>query len=162
NVSRAVPTASLRSGKLTFNDCSSGVFDSQGNCTGGGDPLQYNLKSAANCGADANGQPLNLPCDPRAIGISPTIQQLWDLMPSGNDTTLGDQGQNIIGFRGTAPSPLKDDFVTVRLDHKFNDKVQFFGRYAYDRDVQPNGFQVDLRSGSAVTPSNSSLRGDTQ
>src|SRR5947207_1077520 len=54
---RIVPTDSLRQGILTFN----------GNA--------YNLATSNACGASGN-----LPCDPRGIGISPTIQQLWSMM----------------------------------------------------------------------------------
>ncbi len=154
NITRLVPTDSLKSGTLTFTDCALG-FDAQGNCLGG-NPVSYDLQTSALCGAGGN-----LACDPRGLGISPTIQSLWNLMPPGNDSNLGDQGVNIIGFRGTAPSPLKDDFVAFKLDHSFTDKVHFFGRYAYSRDVQPNGSQIDLRSGKAVTPSGSNIRGDT-
>src|SRR4029077_14013827 len=57
-------------------------------------------------------------------------------------------------------APLKTDFITFRLDHKFTDKVQFFGRYIYSRNIAPNDFQVDLRGSSPITPSNTNLRGD--
>jgi hypothetical protein len=145
NNTRTVPTSSLRKGVLTFTDCASGQFDAQGNCTGTGNPISYDLATSG--------------FDPRGIGISPTIQQLWNLMPAGNDFNIGD-GLNTVGFRFTVPSPLKTDFVSFKLDHNFTEKLHFFGRYMYSRNLQPNGSQIDLRGGKATTPSNSNIRGD--
>ena len=154
---RIMPSSLLRQGILQFQDCSKG-FDSKGNCQGG-TLTPYNLATAANCGADANGQPLNLPCDPRGLGISPTIAKLWGMMPNGTDTTIGD-GVNTLGDRLNLAAPLKTDFVSFRLDHRFADKVQFFGRYMYSRNVAPDDFQVDLRGAHPITPSNQNIRGD--
>lgn len=154
---RIMPSTLLRQGVLQFQDCTKG-FDANGNCQGG-NLVPYNLKTAANCGADANGQPLNQPCDPRALGISPTIAALWAKMPQGTDTTIGD-GVNTLGDRLNLAAPLKTDFVSFRLDHKFTDKLQFFGRYMYSRDVGPNDFQADLRGSTPITPSDTNLRGD--
>jgi hypothetical protein len=137
---RIVPTDSLRQGILTFN----------------GTP--YNLATSTACG------PGNLPCDPRGIGISPTIQQLWSMMPEGNDPTQGD-GVNTIGFRASVAEPLRDDAISFRLDHNFSQQVKFFGRYLYHRNIAPNASgefagQVDLRGSAPVAPSASNLRGD--
>jgi hypothetical protein len=127
---RIMPSALLRQGILQFKDAAGNVN-------------QYNLKTV----------------DPRGLGISPTVAKLWRMMPAGTDPSLGD-GLNTLGIHVNLPAPLKDDFVSFRLDHKFTDKVQFFGRYMYSRDLQPNDFQVDLRGASPITPSNSNLRGD--
>ncbi|PYT89934.1 MAG: hypothetical protein DMG36_21225 [Acidobacteria bacterium] len=154
---RLMPSDLLRQGTLQFQDCSQG-FDANGNCLGG-NTTPYNLASASVCGADKNGQPLNLPCDPRGMGISPTIAQLWGMMPKGTDATLGD-GVNTLGDRLNLGAPLKTDFVSFRLDHKFTDKVQFFGRYMYSRNVAPNGGQVDLRGSAPINSSASNIRGD--
>ncbi len=154
---RIMPSSLLRQGTLQFKDCSNG-FDANGNCQGG-NLTPYNLATAANCGADSKGQPLNLPCDPRGLGISPTIATLWGMMPNGTDTSIGD-GANTLGDRLNLAAPQKTDFVSFRLDHKFTDKVQFFGRYMYSRNVAPNDFQVDLRGSTPITPSGTNLRGD--
>jgi hypothetical protein len=140
-VERIVPTTSLRNGILTFN----------------GTP--YNLATSTACGTAGN-----LPCDPRGIGISPTIKQLWSMMPAGNDPNVGD-GANTEGFRTSVSEPLKDDFVNFRLDHNFTDKVKFFGRYMYHRDLAPNSSgqaagQVDLLGGKTSSSSASDIRGD--
>ena len=138
---RIMPSDLLRQGILQFQD-------------GAGNLNQYNLATSAACGASGT-----TACDPRHIGISPTISKLWGLMPTGTDTAIGD-GSNTLGYRFTVPAPLKDDFVSFRLDHKFTDKIQFFGRYMYSRDIQPNNVQTDLRGSTPITPSNSNIRGD--
>jgi len=142
-ITRIMPSDTLRQGIITV----------------GG--VQYNLATAAACGAGGN-----LPCDPRGIGISPIIKQLWGRMPKGNDPTVtGADGANTIGLRTSIPALLKDDSVAFRLDHNFTDKIKFFGHYLYHRDLTPNANgaaagQIDLRSGAAVNTSDSNLRGD--
>jgi hypothetical protein len=140
-VERIVPRQSLRDGILTFNG------------------VQYNLATSDLCGAAGN-----QPCDPRGIGISPAVQQLWNMMPSGNDPNVGD-GSNTEGFRTSVPESLKDDFVNFKLDHNFTDKVKFFGRYLYHRDIAPTAAgqaagQVSFLSGTASSASSSDIRGD--
>jgi carboxypeptidase family protein len=139
-VERIVPTQSLRNGILTFNG------------------VAYNLATSTLCGSAGNQA-----CDPRGIGISPTVQKLWNTMPLGNDPNVGD-GSNTEGFRTSVPESLKDDFVNVRLDHNFTDKVKFFGRYLYHRDLAPNAAgqagQVSLLGGTTSATSASDIRGD--
>jgi hypothetical protein len=140
-VERIVPRQSLRDGILTFNG------------------VAYPLATSMLCGAAGN-----LPCDPRGIGISPTVQALWNMMPLGNDPNVGD-GSNTEGFRTSVPEALKDDFVNFRLDHNFTDKVKFFGRYLYHRDLAPNSAgqssgQVSFIGGTASSSSASDIRGD--
>ena len=138
---RLVPSDTLKQGKLIFNGTT------------------YDLGAAA--GTGGCGPSGTTDCDPRHLGISPTVQALWNLMPTGNDNTVpGADGANILGFRGTVPASLKSDGVGVKLDHNFTDKVHFFGRYSYSRSLSPNGFQIDLR-GTPSTPSGSQLRGDS-
>ncbi len=157
---RIMPSSDLRQGILQFQDCAKG-FDSNGNCLGG-NLNKYNF-NPANTSLPFNpslcGPAGNAPCDPRNIGISPTVQKLWGMMPQGTDTSIGD-GTNTLGDHLNLAAPLKTDFITFRLDHKFTDKVQFFGRYIYSRNVAPDDFQVDLRGATPVTPSDQNLRGD--
>jgi hypothetical protein len=139
---RLVPSDTLKQGKLIFNGTTYDLAAPAG--TGG-------------CGASGTTD-----CDPRHLGISPTVQALWGLMPTGNDNTVpGADGVNILGLRGTVPGQLKNDGVGVKLDHNFTDKVHFFGRYSYARSLSPNGGQIDLRGSSPTTPSVSQLRGDS-
>jgi len=138
---RLVPSDTLKQGKLIFNGTTYDLAAPAG--TGG-------------CGASGTTD-----CDPRHLGISPTVKALWGLMPTGNDNTVpGADGVNILGLRGTVPGQLKNDGVGVKLDHNFTDKVHFFGRYSYARSLSPNGGQIDLR-GTPSTPSVSQLRGDS-
>ena len=54
--------------------------------------------------------------------------------------------------------------MTFRLDHNFTDKVKFFGRYFYHRDLAPNSSggsgQVSFLTGTAESSSASDVRGD--
>jgi carboxypeptidase family protein len=138
---RLVPSDTLKQGKLIFNGTT------------------YDL--AAPAGSGGCGASGTTDCDPRHLGISPTVKTLWGLMPTGNDNTVpGADGVNILGFRGTVPGELKSDGVGVKLDHNFTEKVHFFGRYSYARSLSPNGGQIDLR-GTPSTPSVSQIRGDS-
>lgn len=114
-----IPTATLRQGILEFKDAS-------------GNTVAYPLATSKLCGASGG-----TACDPRGIGISPTISALWALMPpTGNDPNVGD-GLNTTGFRYSVSEPVKDDQVSFRLDHNFTDRLHFLGRYFYDRDLEP-------------------------
>jgi Carboxypeptidase regulatory-like domain len=128
---RLVPTNSLRNGTLTFRDASGNI-------------VAYPLANSTRCG-DAG----NLACDPRGLGISPTVKAMFDLLPAGNDITLGD-GLNTTGFRGTAPTSLTADAVTFRLDHLITQKMQFMGRYSYQRNLAPQAGQLDIRDPNNV------------
>ncbi|HEX3229579.1 MAG TPA: carboxypeptidase-like regulatory domain-containing protein, partial [Pyrinomonadaceae bacterium] len=130
---RVVPSASLRSGILRFLDASGNV-------------IAYPLANSTLCGAAGNQA-----CDPRSLGISPTVTAAFNLLPAGNDITLGD-GLNTTGFRGTVPTSLKSDAVTFRLDHAISQKLQFMGRYSYQRNLAPQIGQLDIRDPQNVTP----------
>jgi hypothetical protein len=151
-VAHIVPTTSLRDGILSFADATGKVE-------------QYNLANSNECGSDANGNPLFLPCDPRGIGISPTIQALYNLNPGGNSATVPAStgtvdGNNTTGFITTVGTPVKDDFVTFRLDHNFTQKMHFFGRYLYSRNLQVTNNQIDTLSGKSIATSGNDSRGD--
>lgn len=134
---RLVPTASLKAGILTFKDAS-------------GNPIAYNLATSTQCGATGTSA-----CDPRGLGISPTVQAFWNLMPPGNFGGVGD-GLNETGFRGTASDPLDTDYGVLRLDHNFTDKWRFSGSYTYWRDILNGAGQISILNGQpkdvGVTP----------
>jgi hypothetical protein len=148
-VSHLVPTDTLRNGILQFVDRT-------------GTLRQYNLATDSHCGSDNNGNPLNLPCDPRGIGISPTVQALYKLNPTGNDTTVvGSDVNNITGFRASAAAPRKNDFITFRLDHNFTERLHFFGKYLYSRSLSfPSNPQIDTLGNAVVVTGHNNLRGD--
>jgi hypothetical protein len=155
-ITRIVPTSTLKQGILQFTDCSSGIFDSQGNCKGGGTLRSYNLATSMLCGSNGNAA-----CDPRGVGISPTIQALYALEPAGNDLGVaGVDNNNTTGFRGTPTTPQKNDFITFRLDHNFTQKMHFFGKYLYSRNLQTTINQESILGGKAVAESGSFIRGD--
>lgn len=142
-----VPTATLKSGILQFVDAN-------------GNTDQYNLATSTACGAATTGNPTGggSPCDPRSLGISPTIQALWALMPAGNNTSVGD-GLNTTGFTDSAAEPTKNDDVSFRLDHNFTDKLHFLGRYFYDRFLEQFS-QFDIVNGHATAVGSAPSRND--
>jgi hypothetical protein len=130
-----VPTATLRQGILRFKD-SAGNIDS------------YNLATSAACGTAGNSA-----CDPRGIGISPTMQAMMASDPAGNNPNVsGADGLNTTGFTANVQSPLSDDFGTFRLDHNITDKLHFNGSFSYSRDLAYNSspLVVDIRNPNAV------------
>ncbi len=127
-ITRLVPTATLRQGILQFRDATDTV-------------RQYNLATAAVCGATQN-----LRCDPRGRGLSPTISALWALLPAGNDPSQGD-GLNTIGFRDTISNSLDSDYYHLRLDHKLTSNWTIEGSFRYFGEVSQGANLVDIRGG---------------
>ncbi len=130
NVTRIVPSETLRRGILRFRD-------------NAGNIVSYDLATSTLCGEN-NDQP----CDPRGLGLSPSVAAFMSLYPQGNDPTLGD-GLNTIGFRSTASVPIETNYVKFHLTHNFTDKWQFTGSYAYFRNLRPTATQIDIRGGFA-------------
>ena len=128
-ITETVPTATLRQGILQFKDAS-------------GNTVAYNLATSTACGAAGNSA-----CDPRGLGISPTMKAMMALDPVGNNSSVGD-GLNATGFTGNATSPLTDDFVTMRLDHNFNSQWRANGSFSYSRDLSYDSspLVVDIRN----------------
>lgn len=131
NIERNVPSQALRNGILQFRD-------------GAGNVIAYPLASSTACGASGN-----LACDPRGIGISPSVKAFWNLMPKGNDTSAGD-GLNYIGYRGVVSRSIQEDLGVFRLDHKFNQKWRFSGSYTFYRYLT-NGTQVSMLNNSITS-----------
>ena len=132
-LSATVPTASLRQGILQFRDAA-------------GNNVAYNLATSTLCGPQGN-----QPCDPRGLGISPTMKAMMALDPIGNNPGGGD-GLNTTGFRGNSKSPLTNDFVTGRLDHNINSKWRANASFSYSRDLAYNSspLVLDIRNPSAL------------
>jgi hypothetical protein len=125
DISRIVPTSTLRAGILRFRDASGNV-------------VSYNLANSTLCG------PTNSdPCDPRGVGLNPVVRALWDKLPAGADPSLGD-GLNTIGFRSTADASIESDFAVVRLDHSFTEKWRFDGSFRHSRQTQASITQLDI------------------
>ncbi|HEV2386358.1 MAG TPA: carboxypeptidase-like regulatory domain-containing protein [Candidatus Acidoferrales bacterium] len=130
-----VPTATLRKGILQFKDAAGNVNS-------------YNLASSTQCGSGSQA------CDPRGLGISPTVSQLWSLMPPPNNRSLGD-GLNTTGFTSNLPAPLTDNFYMARLDQKFTSKWQFSGMIIYDGNTSSDAALLSVLN--ANSPSSQSL-----
>src|SRR5215472_13584180 len=130
---RLMPTSSLRAGILKFRDASGNIVSSD-------------LRTSTLCGSGTTA------CDPRGLGISPSVAALWALDPQGSDPTVaGADGLNTLGFVGTASAPLSTNFYTARIDHEVKKNWHFNGSYTYYQTKVVSGgqgAQYDLRSGT--------------
>jgi len=140
-VTRTVPTDSLRQGILKFRD-SNGTVQS------------IDLRTAAICGPSGA-----TACDPRGLGISPYTKAFWSLMPAGNVSSAGD-GLNTTGYLANFSSAINTDYGTFRLDHVFNEKWKFNGTYSYFRNLTNGTGQVDIRNGNAKSAILTPQRGE--
>src|SRR4029077_19492431 len=150
-----LPSADFKNGIINFNDPSTGLPDVA--CLQSAYVVSLNLSSphssvcsaiapnsngariSSNCGPNTNS-----PCDPRGLGMSPTAAAFVNAIkvlpndPSHGDP-LGCNGnltcQNLSGYLYNVPSPIQEDAFNVRLDHNFSDKLHFFGRYAWFRQI---------------------------
>src|SRR5882724_10290711 len=130
---RAVPSDSMRLGLLYFTPCISNC--GQANEVDGS-PTYYNLNPTPVTFKGVTYPSSGL--DPRNLGISPIMQQLWSTMPLPNESQCGLSRcdvsgglGNIGGFRGNFGVPQSDNFGVARLDHDFGSKWHFYGSYRY-------------------------------
>jgi hypothetical protein len=128
---RAVPSMLLRQGILQVRDNTGNVVD-------------YNLANSTQCGSTGG-----LPCDPRGIGLNPTISQLWNQYePAPNDCQhsqpVGGDNLNVCGFFAPLVLPIRDDFFVTRLDHDFGDRWHLTASYRFFRLQEPTTDQVDI------------------
>src|SRR5229473_1494325 len=124
-----VPSALMRQGILQFQD-STGTLH------------QVDLKTSTACNVTAT-NPTGT-CDPRGIGISPVVSQMWALVPLPNDPTGAGDHLNTMGFRAPLSLPVRDDYVATRLDHDFGEKWRLSLSYRYSREVAPSTNQIDI------------------
>ncbi len=126
-VTRIVPRDTLRQGILVFQDQA-------------GNKNQYDLKTSTACGPAGTD-----PCDPRRLGLSPTVTDEFKYLPTGNDASQGD-GLNTIGLTVNVGNPINFDFYNARLDHNLTDKwrldasIRYFSQLAYSNAV------IDIRT----------------
>ena len=128
---KLTPSALLRQGIIQYRDTEGSVN-------------QINLAAATGCGADGT-----LPCDPRGLGISPLIQNVWNrYMPDPNDLTkstfVNGDNLNTQGYFASLKLPITDDFAVARIDHDFGSNWRFNGTYRYYKLVYPSTDQVDI------------------
>ncbi|HYY95361.1 MAG TPA: carboxypeptidase-like regulatory domain-containing protein, partial [Pyrinomonadaceae bacterium] len=146
DVLRIVPTASLRAGVVRFRDNAGRV-------------VSYDLAGSTLCGGNNNAR-----CDPRRLGLSPSVSALWSLLPPGNDPASGD-GLNTIGWRSTADAPLENDYGVARYDRGLTNNWWLNASATYSRRLSTLGGagglrqQLDIRGGRAVFTGDAPLRG---
>jgi hypothetical protein len=135
--SRIVPTDILKQGILQFADAS-GVVRS------------YNLATSTACPVSVS-NPTGA-CDPRGLGLSPSISALWNLMPTGNDSSVGGaDGLNTTGFTTNAGTPLTNDFYDIRLDQNVTTKWHADVSFRYFRQAQISATQLNIIGGKPST-----------
>jgi hypothetical protein len=123
---KIVPSDLLKAGILQFRDATGKI-------------VQYNMATSTACGGTGG-----KPCDPRGVGISPVVSQLWSKYePSCNDLNAGDH-LNTCGYISSLSYPLATDFGVVRVDHDFGTKWRWFSSYRYFRQENPDISQVDI------------------
>src|SRR2546428_6938875 len=85
--------------------------------------------------------------DPRSLGVTSTIQKVWDFMPLPNDPTntisTADQF-NTQGFLGQLRRPLISDVYVGRIDHDFGPKQHFFSSFRAQHLVNTTSNQLDI------------------
>ena len=122
-----VPSATMRNGVLQFED-------------NAGNIIQYNLATSTQCGPTGG-----LPCDPRGIGLNPTVNQLWQkYLPPANDCANYGDHLNTCGFRGSYSLPITEDNMIGRIDHDFGSKWHAYATYRYYRGLNPTTQQLDI------------------
>jgi hypothetical protein len=114
DVTRLVPTAGLKTGLVTFRDAS-------------GNLVNYDLRD----------------WDPRGIGLSPVVRDLFNTLPSGNNPSVGD-GLNVVGFAGTPDTTYDSDFAVLRVDHNLSQKWRLDASYRYASISEFGAAQVDI------------------
>jgi Carboxypeptidase regulatory-like domain len=149
---RATPSADMRLGLLT--DLTSGTtYNLNPYPVTSAEGVAY--AANAGCAGFGTGATAGL-CDPQSLGISPTVQTMWQAMPQGNVGTkcLGlsrCDGVNVLAFQANYPVIWKDDFGVARLDHDFGAKWHFYTTYRYYRQQRATGNQINITGGKPVS-----------
>ncbi len=127
---RLVPTDTLKQGILRFRDASGTV-------------VSYAMANSALCGPNGDQA-----CDPRGLGLSPTITALWAKLPTGNDLGQGD-GLNTVGFRGNVGNPLTNDYYNARVDYNITEKWRFDAAFRYFGEINNGAGLISIEGGNA-------------
>jgi hypothetical protein len=114
-----------------------------------------NLVAAnAGCSSDLTDFPSGV-CDPQGIGISQTVQTMWQSMPKSNSSScLGlvrCDGVNVQAFTANYAIKWRDDFAVARLDHDFGAKWRFYTTYRYYHQARDVNNQIDIAGGTPVS-----------
>src|SRR5262249_12083970 len=113
-VNRLVPIDTLKQGTLRFVD-------------GTGAVRTYDVKAF----------------DPRGLGLSPVVRDMWNRLPAGNNPGVGD-GLNTMGFLAPIDNSVDSNFFVVRMDHVFNERWRVNASYRYASQGANGISQVDI------------------
>jgi hypothetical protein len=125
-VTRTVPTATLRQGIIQIQNGSS--------------IEQFNLKTASVCGTSGNAA-----CDPRGLGLDPSVAAQWAEMPLPN--LAGGDGLNTGSYFANVQVPTQTDYGVMRLDHVFNEKLTLNTSLTYFRSDALSSSQISIENG---------------
>jgi len=143
DISRRVPSASMRAGILHFGGVAYNITS-----TTKTDPTTGLAVAPSSCIFNPGPSQTIGPCDPRppaSGGINPTIAANWNLLPQGNDPFGSNaDGVNTLGFTAPVATPLSENFGVFRLDHVFNPKWQFMASGRYGKTTFSSPVQVDI------------------
>lgn len=132
-ITAVVPTAKQRIGDFSEN-CTAG-FNAQGICANAAQ--QLNLVNPIG-GAPAGAVPFNrLDQGVYAALRDPLALKIADLYPLPTSN-----GINVTNYSSSPVRPQDATTFDARIDHRFSDKTNFFGRYSFNdvTTVQPTGF----------------------
>jgi hypothetical protein len=141
-VTRTVPTALLREGIVQFQG-PTGVE-------------QFNLKTAAICNAPT-GSIGTTPCDPRGLGMSPSVAAQWADMPLPN--LAGGDGLNTGSFFANLPTPTETDYGVMRIDHMITDKLTLNATFTYFRSDSVASGDISILDGKPSSAETTPQRG---
>jgi len=135
-VERAVPSASMRLGLLSFDGGSS----------------YYNLNPTPVTYNGVTYPADNGTLDPRKIGLNPLVRQVWSqhmpLPNEGNNCGLSRCDiVNVGGFKSNVLVPESSNFGVIRVDHDFGPKWHFNTTYHYFNLTDAGTQQVDIGGG---------------
>ena len=117
---RVIPSATLRQGIIQYlcQETTPGQLNTSA-CPGGSvlgaDGNSYTFAPGYNALGPAQLQQM----DPLGIGVSQVALKYLQSYPMPNDLSQGD-GYNYAGYRFSAPTPTKNDWVIFRLDYKID------------------------------------------
>jgi hypothetical protein len=116
-IERAVPSANMRNGILTFGGSTYNILNFDDRHIGINPLVQQMWNTYMPQGNDPScGNLLGSRCD----------------------------GTNVIGFKANMAEPYKSDFAVVRLDHDFGSKWHFMSTYRYYHLINTTADQIDI------------------
>jgi len=131
-VTRTVPTALLRQGIVQFQ--------------GPAGLEQFNLKAATICAAPS-GSTGSTACDPRGLGISPSVAAQFAEMPLPN--LAGGDGLNTGAFFANLATPTSTDYGVMRIDHNITERLTLNATLTYFRSDALASGDISILNGKA-------------